>query len=177
MPDTIKSFGAHVFYGNNNLELDHLPADLEGSLNQNGTFQKCSKLNIKTIPDGVTLMTGSNLFAECVGLTQISVRNVTSFGSNNYDNVACFLNCTGLKAAWIGPAITSNGFGRYTFIGCAGIRKLFIDKPRATVESFKNYPYAFSNGTFGTDIIVCNDDPDFMTKEEFDAIDWSTYTE
>lgn len=175
LPDTIQSLGANVFYNNQNLELDHLPASLSGTLNQNSIFQNCYKLKIKTIPDGVTYMGGSNLFANCTGLTQISVRNVAHFSSNDYTTVACFQKCTGLKAAWIGPAITSNGFGRYTFIGCTGMRKLFIDKPRATVESFKNYPHAFSNSTFSTDIIVCNDDEGFMTKEEFDAIDWSTY--
>lgn len=175
LPDTIKSFGANVFHGDSKLELDHLPASLTGNVNQNSIFQNCYKLNIKTIPDGVTAIAGSNTFANCTGLTQISMRNVTSLGSDGYTSVACFLNCTGLKAAWIGSAMTSSGFGQFTFNGCTSMRKLFIDKPRATVESFKRYSYAFSNSTFGTDIIVCNDDPGFMTKEEFDAIDWSTY--
>jgi hypothetical protein len=52
--------------------------------------------------------------------------------------------------------------------------KFYIDLPRATVEGFVNYQYAFSNNAFSTDVIICNDDPDFITKAEFDTIDWST---
>ena len=32
--------------------------------------------------------------------------------------------------------------------------------------------FAFMNNTTKTGIIICNDDTGFITKEEFDTIDW-----
>ena len=36
------------------------------------------------------------------------------------------------------------------------------------------YSYKFVNKAAQEVTIICNDDADWMTKEEFDAIDWTT---
>lgn len=169
LPNSISSIGKTVFRYCSNLELDKLPDSLTtiGST----AFYGCSKLTIKTIPDGVT-GTNVSVFGS-TGITQISMNNITKlFGSTSSNGV--FYSCTGLKAVWIGSAITEIGY--YAFNKCSSLQKMFINLPRATVEAMTNYSVAFSYNTFTTDVIVCNDDEGFMTKAEFDAIDWSTYT-
>ena len=114
-------------------------------------------------------------------ISQMSFNNVTTIVGGGTGNGA-FRNCTSLKAIWIGSAITSSGFGRYVFNGCSNVQKMYINLPRATVEAFTNYRYAFSSSsasaqTLQTSVIVCNDDNDFITKAQFDAIDWVNYTE
>ena len=83
---------------------------------------------------------------------------------------------SGLIAVWIGSSVTEYGITNYVFYNSINIKKMFIDLPRQTVEAMPNYSTAFSSGSLTTDVIICNDDSDFMTCEEFDAIDWSTYT-
>lgn len=138
----------------------------------NYAFQKCKLLNLKKLPDVITVL-GNQVFGECTSLTQMSM-NVTEI-SKGTTTAGAFIKCTGLKAVWFGSKITSAGFGRCTFYNSPNLKKIFIDLPRATVEAFANYSYAFSNNTVTTDVIVCNDDEGFMTQDEFDAIDWSTY--
>ena len=46
--------------------------------------------------------------------------------------------------------------------------------PRAEVEAMDGYKYKFVGKTAQAVTIVCNDDADWITKEEFDAIDWTT---
>jgi len=164
MPDSITKIGNGGFQACIVLELTKLPS----SLTSIGTyaFINCAKLAIKTIPDGVKTLP-SRCFSGCSSLTQISMKNVTTI--NNSSAYSAFLSCTGLKAVWLGSAVTSSGLGQYSFIGCTNITKMYIDLPRATVESFTGYQYAFMNNTAKTGIIICNDDEGFITKEEFDA--------
>jgi hypothetical protein len=63
------------------------------------------------------------------------------------------------------------------FYNCTNLQKIFINLPRATVETFFGYKTFFTANSNTTVSIICNDDADFITQEEFDAIDWSTYTE
>ena len=171
LPKNLKTIGNYAFEGCAKLSLDDLPETIT-SIGQNA-FNKCTNLKIKKIPDGVTQIQQTS-FANCTNLRQISMKNVqNTIGVGTY---APFYNCTGLKAVWIGSAMVST-FNKNTFASCKNIIKMFIDLPRATVETFTNYQYAFSNGAVTTDVIICNDDAGFMTKEEFDAIDWETYSE
>lgn len=177
LPDTITKIETKAFTSCKKMLLDKLPSSLKG-LDYNGVFNYCQSITIKTIPDSVTNINGSQYFANCIGLTQMSMKNVTSIvGSSSSNGV--FYNCTGLKAVWIGSTISS--MGSYVFQGCTSITKIYIDLPRATVEAMTGYDKAWSyisssaGQTLTTDIIVCNDDEGFITKEEFDAIDWSTY--
>lgn len=138
-------------------------------IERNG-FSYCSKFNPKVLPDSLTYLDEKS-FSECSGITQISMKNVTNLmgASSSY---GAFYNCKNLKAVWIGSSIGTTQ--RYIFQGCTNLSKIFIDLPRARVQSLGGYSYAFMNDTSKTGIIVCNDDAGFITKEEFDAIDWST---
>lgn len=170
LPKNLKTIGNYAFDSCTKLSLDDLPETLT-SIGQNA-FNKCTNLKIKKIPDGVTQIQQTT-FASCTNLSQISMKNVqNTIGTGAY---APFYNCTSLKAVWIGSAMIST-FNKNTFVNCKNIIKMFIDLPRATVETFTNYQYAFSNSAVTTDVIICNDDEGFMTKEEFDAIDWATYS-
>lgn len=170
LPDTIEKIGAHAFRDCTKLALTRLPSNLTSM--PSNAFYNCPNIKIKTIPDSLTSI-GQNNFYNCTGLTQMSMRNVTNI-YGNASTTSPFGNDIGLKAVWIGSAIVDETFYRYSFYGCTNIIKMFIDLPRATVESFANYQYAFSDNAVTTDVIVCNDDEGFMTKEEFDDIDWST---
>lgn len=132
-------------------------------------FQNCSNLILKSV-DKLGYFTQTS-FSGCNSIVQLSMEGATMIAGNGTSSGA-FYNCKGLKAVWIGPEITS--IGRYSFSGCTNLTKIFIDLPRATVETWAGYSYAFMNKTDKTGIIVCNDDAGFITKEEFDSIDWST---
>lgn len=167
MPDSITTIGQSAFHGCLVLAITKLPSSLTTIGAQ--AFQGDKKLAIKTIPDGVKNLQ-LNTFYGCTSLTQISMKNVTTVYSGSTNNA--FYNCTGLKAVWMGSAVTSSGLARYSYAGCTNITKMYIDLPRATVEAFGGYQYAFMNDTAKTGIIICNDDADFITKEEFDATEF-----
>ena len=163
----ITSIGQYAFCNCTNLALTSLPSNLT-SIGQSA-FYNCTNLAIKSIPSGVTQIRNYNSFGYCTSLVQISMENVTYLnGASN--NVGTFIQCTGLKKVWIGSAITNSGLGRYVFSGCTNLETMYIDLPRATVEAFTNYQYAFMNDTSKTGIIICNDDSDFIDKATFDAL-------
>ena len=166
LPESIQTVGQSAFFQCYKLNLDRLPS--EWTYIQQGTFQYCNSLTITKL-DNVTRIDNVG-FGNCTSLTQVSMLKIQTI------NNGAFSSCTNLKAVWMGSEVKSS-LGKTAFNGCTNLVKMFIDLPRATVETFTNYQYAFMNNTAKTGIIVCNDDPGFMTKEEFDAIDWSTYTE
>ena len=157
---------ANAFYNCTQLELTELPTNLI-SLGQSA-FTNCRKIAIKTLPSGISQLNGY-VFSGCTSITQMSMSNVAAITSVTA-NASAFAKCTNLKAIWIGSTITNSGLNNYAFSTCTSLKKMFIDLQRATVEAFTSYS-AYSN------LIVCNDDADFMTQEEFDAIDWATYSE
>ena len=129
----------------------------------------CTKFNPKKLPDSVISIDQWG-FSGNTAMVQLSMNNVATI-NGVANNSGAFNNCTSLKAVWIGSAIYN--IYRYSFQGCTNLQKIYIDLPRATVEAKSGYTYAFMNNTSKTGIIVCNDDEDFITKEEFDAIDWA----
>ena len=171
LPNTLTSIGQYAFQNCSSLALTNLP-DSVTELGQ-ASFLGCSNITIKKIPDLVTEI-AQYTFMNCSSITQISMNNVEEISAGT--NTSPFAN-TGLKAVWIGSAISGDRLSRYAFRNANSLEKMFINLPRAIVEGFNYYQYAFMNDTTKTGIIICNDDEDFLTKEEFDAIDWSTYTE
>ena len=132
-------------------------------------FNKCTSLKIKTIPDSVTeLYPGA--FYQCTSLIQLSANGVTKlYGDNSAQG--CFAACSNLKAVWLNSA---HSMGMFVFYGCLNLKRIFVNKPRADLGGY--YNYFWSNNTVPADCqIICNDDEGFITKEEFDAIDWETY--
>jgi len=167
LPNSITNMGARVFYYDSALNISTLPNNLI-SIGMY-CFQN-TNISIKTLPDSCTTL-NYGAFASCRNIKQVSMKNVTQLNGTGEGN-GNFYSCTSLKGIWVGSAITA--IDRYAFVNCSNVKKMYIDLPRATVEAMANYTYAFSNNAFTTDKIICNDDADFITKEEFDAIDWST---
>lgn len=165
LPSGVTDIGQYTFQNCSNLALTSLPSGLTGI--GISAFQSCSKLAIETIPDGVTRL-NVNCFSSCTSLKKIST-NAQYVDGGNSSNGA-FYSCTNLKQVWIGSNIASNGaIGRYPFYRCNKLEKIYINKPRATVEGYTNYQYAFMNDGSKTGIIVCNDDVGFIDKATFDA--------
>lgn len=164
--DNITTLINMAFYNCKSLILTALPSSL--TTIGEWAFRYCEKITVSTIPDGVTSISIGS-FGNCIGIKKISMNNVTTLSGNSAIN-GSFTSCTGLKKAWIGSAITSAGFSRYAFAGCTNLDTMYIDLPRATVEAFTNYQYAFMNDTSKTGIIVCNDDAGFINKTTFDAL-------
>jgi hypothetical protein len=128
-------------------------------------FDNCYSLAITTIPDNVTTF-GDGVFGSCVSLKKISMKNVTILNGSAKSN-GVFRSCSNLKKAWIGSGITD--ILQYAFTNCP-MEAIYIDKPRATVETFTGYSYAFMNDATKTGIIICNDDAGFIDKATFDAM-------
>lgn len=136
-------------------------------INKNGIIN-CNKFNPKTLPDSLVRL--ENLaFTGDTGMTQLSMNNVSLINGTS-NNMGAFYNCTNLKAVWLGSAIYY--IYRYSFVGCRNLQKMYINLPRSEITVKGGYRYAFMDDTSKVGIIVCNDDEDFITKEEFDAIDW-----
>lgn len=167
--DKVTTIGSNAFKKNPNL-VSVNSLDEVTTLNANA-FWGCNKLNVSRVNKVKYFYTYT--FSECSSLIQMSMESATNILGGNSSNGA-FYKCTSLKAVWIGSGITNSGFSRYSFNGCTSMIKMFIDLPRATVETFTNYQYAFMNNANKTGIIVCNDDEGFISRAEFDAIDWST---
>ena len=130
---------------------------------------------LKKIPTTLRRIEGRS-FYYCASLTHALLPNITYLGGK-YLAEGCFARCVSLKAVWLGSSITSSNFENGVFSNCSSLKKIFIDLPRATVETFGGYSKKWSFGTVASSCqVICNDDEGFMTKEEFDAIDWATYS-
>ena len=165
----VRTIGTSAFYNCTNLETIVFSNNLT-SISSQG-FRNCTKLNFTKIPENVTL--AQQAFSSCNSLKKLSVLNIGNFNANA-SNGSAFWGCTGLKRVWLGSYTTNTKMGRYAFQNCNNLEYIYIDLPRATVEAFTNYQYAFMNNTAKTGIIVCNDDPNFIDKETFDALDVDT---
>ena len=188
---SVTSIKANCFYYCSNLLLSELPAQL--AVLEVGTFDSCKKITVDKIPNAITTIYGAT-FRSCTGIKKMNLNNVETVeanafrGSGLYSFYApsiinlygssgsqkSFGDCLNLKAVWIGSSITT--MHRYVFGGDTNLKKIYIDLPRTTVENMANYNYAWMNDTTKTGIIVCNDDTGFLTAEQFNAIDWETYT-
>ena len=176
LPDTITSLSASsAFQGCKKLKLKSLPKDLTNIGEY--VFMMCENLMLTELPPslktigqrafgyckslkalrafGVTLLSNS-VFESCTGLVQISLPKIVTINSG------VFSNCSNLKAVWIGADI--NGISGNPFANANKLTNIYIDLPRATVET-KSFHSGFSGK------IICNDDEKFITQEEFNAID------
>lgn len=169
LSDDVKSFGFYCFYDHDWITTINFPKNVTDT--GYGTFYGCTKLSMKTLPDNIKTI-GQLCFQYNHGLVQLSMSNVETIDGTG-TNQSSFGNSNSLKAVWIGSAITKTN--SCNFYNCTKLIRIFIDKPRSEVETLSGYSYAFSNNTSKVGIIVCNDDEGFITKDEFDAIDWSTY--
>ena len=59
----------------------------------------------------------------------------------------------------------------YAFCGISSsVNAIYINLPRATVEAMTNYNYVFSNNQLNASVIICNDDSNFISQSDFEAI-------
>lgn len=178
LPNNLTQINEYAFYNMRSEKISNLPNTVT-SIGSNA-FYSNYKLAIKTIPETITLITQRS-FQYCTSLTQLSM-NVTTIEGSATGNPA-FLGCTNIVAIWLGDKFTNSGSG-YSgnyglYIGGTNkLARIYINKPRATVESLPGYNYGFQGNTSQSakDKIICNDDTGWLTKEQFDAIDWETYT-
>lgn len=178
LPDSLEVIGTCAF-NKSRMDIKKLPPNLI-SIGQSAF--EYSQVSFKQIPDGVTKIPRATL-SQAYNITQLSMRNVSNLDAIS-NGLCAFGGADNLKAVWIGSKVTNATLTQYAF-NISNIRyvpKVFIDLPRATVESFTYYNCGFStisnqDNEAAKNRIVCNDDKEWLTKEEFDAIDWSTYVE
>lgn len=129
-------------------------------------FYKCSNLKIKTLPDSVhTILGGAFRYS---GITQLSMNGIVILENNGMSH-GPFGDCSNLKAIWIGDKLQT--ISVWIFTNCTNLNKIFINLPRTKVETLSGYSKAFCDDANKINCIVCNDDPGFISKEEFDTID------
>lgn len=138
------------------------------------TFSGCTNFKKVNFGNYAGTVTGDFTF-ENSGAISIMAPNVTSFGAS-FSSYSFFGGANAkLKAIWFGNSISD--IKAYTFYKVTSLQKIYIDKPRSVVSTMSSYSSTWSNKTATNAKIICNDDPDFLTQEEFNAIDWETYTE
>ena len=162
--------GNYAFYNCHRLKTIEIPEGVTNTYLY--AFNGCSSLNIKTLPDSIKTI-DRGLFANCKSLVQMSIKNATTISSSDA-STGCFYNCTNLRAVWM-PSV-SNSFGGHTFSNCTNLKRIYWARTRTQMESNSSALHFWSNNTVHPDCrIICKDDEDYITKEEFDAIDWETY--
>lgn len=137
-------------------------------------FEECRKLNCKTLSDTVTYIQWE-AFQSCP-IVQLSANNIQYINGNNSSRGA-LAYCRSLKAVWLGSAFVGSNNQTYAFY-YSTLAYIYINRPRANVEQIPGYSVAWmgiASQAAGV-TIICNDDAGFMSKADFDAKDWSTYT-
>lgn len=176
LPNSLEKIGTSAFI-NTKVNIRELPPNLI-SIGQSA-FQY-SSVSFKRIPDGVTKLMRCT-FQQAYEITQLSMKGIVEFDA--ISNGLCPFSITdNLKAIWIGSNVTNAGLPQYAFNmgNNKYVPKVFIDLPRSTIESFTYYQQGFcysNEPEVARDRIICNDDEGWLTQDEFDAIDWATYTE
>ena len=110
-------------------------------------FRNCTSLALTSLPSGITSI-GRSAFSSCTNLALTSLPSgVTSIVSY------AFRNCTSLTSLRIGSNIQT--IGSSAFDGCTNLTTIYINLPRATVETMSGYSnkWGARNAT-----IICNDD-------------------
>ena len=134
-----------------------------------GFFHTAKNLVLKKLSNS-TIEIKDSAFGYCT-FPQLSMPGIQIIGEYLFDGAS-------IKALWIGSSVTE--IKQNAFYYGVSLQKIYIDLPRATVEAMSYYDAKWSGTTANTQTnaqIICNDDEDWLTQEEFDAIDWATYTE
>ena len=169
LPETLTIIkGPYNFQNCTQITLSSLPKGLYGTLDHH-TFEHCYSITIKKIPKKIKRLSYC-CFSSCTSISKMSMKSVFCINGNSSGSGA-FYHDTALKKVWIGDKILNDYFERYAFVSCTSLEKMYIDLPRATVEAFTDYKYAFMDDTTKTGIIVCNDDEGFISKTVFDNED------
>ena len=129
-------------------------------------FNNCTSI-INAKLTAITSMTTTYVFQNCTGLKNVLLPAIVTFGTTNTSSI--FSGCTSLKRVWIGSDVTT--INRYAFYNCQSVETIYIDLPRATMEAMTNYSnYKFSNSQLSADVFICNDDSNFISQTDFEAL-------
>ena len=143
--NTFKSYNSNIIVGEDGGVIDFGDGTVtslsSGSYQINHTYT--DGLNVHNIQmTGVTSL-GNSCFANCSGLTSISIPDgMISLGAG------CFANCSGLNSISIPDSITS--LGDYCFANCSGLTNISIPEG---VTSLGNYCFRDCTGLTS---IICN---------------------
>ena len=158
----------YACFGNSKLKNFNIE-DTQIQVIPQGFFCAAKNLILKTLPESLVEIKNS-AFCDCIS-PQLSMPGIQIIGEYLFERAST-------KALWIGSSITE--IKQYAFYYGVSLQKIYIDLPRATVEAMPYYEIKWSGDTASTKTnaqIICNDDEDWITQEEFDATDWSTYAE
>ena len=155
IPSSVITIGDFAFEGCTGLTSIIIP----NSVSSIGyaVFSFCSGLTSITIPNSVTSI-GEGAFYECSGLTSITIPN-----SVTYIGVSAFLDCSGLTSIDIPNSVTTIGYS--AFYGCSGLTSITIPNSVTSIGG-----YAFEGCSELTSIIVDNDNPNYDSRNNCNAI-------
>src|SRR5574344_927328 len=103
-------------------------------------FAECPGLTSITIPNSVTTI-GESAFADCFGLTSITIPNsVTTIGNS------AFNSCTGLTSITIPNSVTSIGI--LAFSSCESLKSIIIKSINLTNTTLDSTAFNNVTGTF-----------------------------
>ena len=165
LSDEVTSLPSEIFLRCSALEEMNFPTKLKyiGSSSLAGTgFKKLS------LPDSVQYIYERGMQG-CPNLIQLSYGG--GMAGTTANGTGPIARNSKLKAVWLGERFTSSS-GTSQMMSCSNLKKIFIDLPRATVQTYAGYSTAW--GSYCKNII-CNDDEGFMTRAEFDNFDWENY--
>ena len=97
---------------------------------QASTIGNCSSSFIKNI-SASTLVGGSSLFKDCVGLKKVLIDTTSSIYSD------CFKGCVSLEEVYLGDGATT--IGRYTFSECVSLKSVRLPNTLTSLASYAFY--------------------------------------
>lgn len=140
------------------------------------------RIQVNTINSSTT-----NLVIELPKLKEVTRLKSTHFISSNNTNVLInkvfldsleywnyrfYLLKVAANIVYIGPNIKDiNEYLHSDGFSSSRTTNIYIDVPRATLETFSGYSKNFGSSTATTINIICNDDPDWKSAEELRAED------
>ncbi len=120
-------------------------------------FADCTGLTEITIPNSVTSI-GDYAFSACTGLTEVTIPNsVTSIGDY------AFRDCTGLTSVTIPNSVTSIGVAAFAY--CTGLTEVTIPN---SVTSIGDHVFSYCIGL--TSIVVDKDNQAYDSRDNCNAI-------
>lgn len=136
------------------------------------------RINVRVINSSTTnLVIELPKLKEVIGVPTLSAFIITNntnvlinkvfLDSLEYWNYKFYLLSVAANVVYIGPNIKDiNEYLHRDVYDSSRTTNIYIDVPRATLETFSGYSKNFGSSTLTTINIICNDDPDWKSAEE-----------
>ena len=192
IPNSVTHIGSIAFSGCSGLTSVTIPNSV--TFIGGSAFSTCSNLTSISIPNSVTFI-GSSAFSFCSGLTKVNVSDIGAWCNIDFDDYEsnplsyahhlylngsevtdlmipnsvtsigdnAFYGCSGLTSVTIPNSVTSIGYD--AFYGCSGLASVTI--PNSVTHIGDN---AFSGCTSLSNIVVANDNPNYDSRNNCNAI-------